>query len=114
MKYRKADQQPIEMDWAMADGVAIKWTKVAKRGDILPQHAHDYDHTTFIATGSVKWTSEGGAQRLYYAPAAFTVEAHVKHMAEILEDGTTILCIHNVSRTGQIEVEAEHELVGAS
>jgi len=92
-----------------ADGVFIKEMRIPKSGTLVPQHSHEYDHTSFVAKGSV--TCEG---KTYHAPFPIYIKAGVKHMFQSLEDDTLVLCIHNVSRAGHVEVREEHQIVRAA
>lgn len=113
--FTRAPEQPGSVEHFMADGVGIKTMDIARKGTFVPQHSHPYDHTSYLAKGSVRvlYNSEpnlGGAAGTFYAPFPIFIKAGVKHTFETLEDDTLILCIHNASRTGTFEVLAENSL----
>lgn len=108
----RAVNQPFGVEMVMADGVFIKQMIIPDAGTIVPQHAHKYDHTSLLATGSVRVMVSGKDLGVRSAPDAIFIKAGVMHMFEALEAGTQIYCIHNVSRTGSIEIEAENKTLG--
>lgn len=92
-----------------ADGVFFKEMRVPKAGTLIPQHSHVYDHTSYLVTGAVE--VEGVR---YDAPAPIYIPAHKKHMFLTLVDDTFVLCVHNVSRTGAVQVAEEHNPFGGA
>jgi hypothetical protein len=86
------------------DGAFIKEMRIPYSGTIVPQHSHAYDHISYVAKGKVLF--EG---KMVKAPTALMIPAGKKHMFQSLEDDCLILCIHNVSRTGSIEVLEENQ-----
>lgn len=95
--------QPFGKEYTAADGVFFKEMRVAKAGTLIPQHSHAYDHTSYLVAGAV----EVEGQR-YDAPAPIYIPAGKKHMFLTLEDNTFVLCVHNVSRSGKVQVLEEH------
>jgi quercetin dioxygenase-like cupin family protein len=85
---------------------------IPKAGTIVPQHSHAYDHTSFVASGSVAVRGGPSGPSIVQAPAPIFIPAGVKHSFTSLEDNTLVLCIHNVSRAGFVEVREEHQIVG--
>lgn len=102
----KAECQPYGAEYIAADGVFIKEMMIPKAGTIVPQHSHAYDHTSYLAKGSVLFED-----KRYDAPFPIYVPAFKKHTFTSLEDNTLVLCIHNVSRKGEVEVHEEHHLI---
>ncbi len=102
--------QPPEVEFTLEDGVFVKQMYLAEAGSVVPQHSHEYAHTSMLAVGSVRvWCDE---QLLgdFKAPRPITIKAHAKHTFLSLEPGTLIYCIHNVARTGEVEVAAHHQI----
>jgi hypothetical protein len=99
-----AQCQPYGAEFLAADGVFIKEMRIPFRDTLVPQHSHAHDHTSYLAKGSVECN---GVR--YDAPAPIYIPAGVKHMFRSLEDDTLVLCIHNVSRTGAVEVLEENQ-----
>lgn len=88
----------------MADGIFIKQMLCEKAGTFIEQHVHAYDHTLMIAKGSFRvWRGEPHLGD-FKAPAGLLIEAGTKHMLQALEPGSLAYCIHNISRTGEVEV----------
>ena len=102
-----------EVDFHTADGVFIKSITGLKRDDVIPQHIHLYDHTTFIATGSIGVFKDNVWDNVYFAPAAVLIKAGVKHTFLAMVDGTSLLCIHNLKGEATVKVLAEHEIDAA-
>ncbi|WOF74131.1 hypothetical protein QMT40_001778 [Parvibaculaceae bacterium PLY_AMNH_Bact1] len=105
-------EQPIRLDFTTADGVAIVSMDIPKRNTLVPQHAHEYDHTSMLARGSVKAWKDGDLLGEFVAPCSIFIEANEKHAFLSLEDNTLIYCIHNTSRSGVIDIKEEHNLEG--
>lgn len=95
-----------------ADGIWTAQIVVALAGSLVPQHSHEYDHLTLLATGRVRVLEAGVVTGEYSAPAGIVIKAGVKHLFETLTDNVTIYCIHNVARLGRVEVRDEHQIVG--
>lgn len=95
--------QPYGNEYEAADGVWIKEMRIPHANTIVPQHSHEYDHTSYLATGRVLF--EG---KEYSAPYPFYIPAHKMHTFQSLTDDTLILCIHNISRSGIVEIHEEN------
>lgn len=108
----RAQCQPYGKEYTAADGVFIKEMRIPKTGTRVPQHSHEYDHTSFLAKGSIVAKADGVLIGQFQAPYPIYVRAGVKHEFQSLEDDTLVLCIHNVSRTGAVEVREEHQIIG--
>jgi len=108
----RAQCQPYGDEYLAADGVFIKEMRIPKSGTIVPQHSHEYDHTSFLAQGRISARADGVDIGEFVAPTPIFVKAGVKHSFLSLEDNTLVLCIHNVSRTGAVEVREEHQIIG--
>lgn len=106
----KPGVQPDEMDFSLADGVFVKSGQFKLAGSVIPQHSHDYDHTSFIASGGVHAWCEGAYLGHFKAPASVFIKAKHKHTFMTTEDNTTVLCIHNISRNGLVDIHDLHEL----
>jgi quercetin dioxygenase-like cupin family protein len=103
-------EQPPVWEHTSVDGVFVKQMLLKERGTLVPQHAHVYDHTSMLARGSVRMWADGEYVGDFVAPQPLFIKAKVKHRFQSLEPDTLIYCIHNVSRTGQVEIHAEHQL----
>lgn len=102
-------EQPPVWEHAAPDGVFIKQMYLRHSGTMVPQHAHVYAHTTMLAAGKLRVWKEGEFIGDFVAPAPIYIDAKVKHTLMALEDHTLAYCIHNTSRTGQVEIHAEHQ-----
>ena len=92
------------------DGLFIKQMGPMPLGTVIPQHAHRYDHTSLIARGRVRVWEDGVQTGEYAAPHPLFIRAQVKHSFLALEPDTLIFCIHNVSRTAQVEIHEYHDI----
>lgn len=107
-------EQPYGVEIHGADGVFIKQMIIPKAGTLVPQHSHTYDHTWMLALGSARLWEDGRLVGDKKSPCGITIKAGTKHTFMSLEDNTIGYCIHNVSRTGDVEIVEEHQFEGAS
>lgn len=103
----RAECQPYGNEFTGADGVFFKEMRIAKAGTLVPQHSHAYDHTSYLVTGAVEVDG-----KRYDAPAPIYIPAHQMHTFLSLVDHTFVLCVHNVSRTGSVEIAQENNPFG--
>jgi len=85
-------------EWHGGGNVFIRPNTLAKAGDAIEGHTHNFDHVTIVFTGSVKVTATGpdGAvqEGTFTAPAHFLVRAECTHQITALMDNTTIWCVY--------------------
>lgn len=109
---RASDEyQSIETRYEMADGIIVVSNLFMKSGAFLPQHTHEHAHNSFVAAGSVRMWQDGKYLGLFKKGDHILIPGHTKHVHQAQEDGTIVLCIHNASRTGEIEIAEEHQIV---
>jgi len=114
-EYVKLDRQPdVTKFRAEADGIEVRHIHVHRAGTAVPQHSHEFPHLTVVAAGGMKVHLDGKFIGEYWAPSAINIPAETKHLFVTLADNTVIECVHNVSRTGEIEIRDEHQIVEAS
>ena len=109
-----AKQPPDDVEFFTEDGVFIKQMYIAKAGTVIPQHSHKYDHTSMLATGSVRVWADGKLIGDRVAPIGIPIKAGVKHAFLSLEDKTIIYCVHRLHETAGVEILEEHNLVEAA
>ncbi len=88
-------------EW-VSGNIFIRPNQHMMKGDVIPGHTHNFDHTSFVTEGSVhvKGTLpdgrviEGDFGRDYKA-RHFLVKADVKHEITALEDNTNFYCIYS-------------------
>lgn len=103
-------EQPDSTEFYLANKVFVKSGLFKKSGCIVPQHSHEDDHTTFIATGAVHaWKGEEYLG-WFQGPVGVFIEKRQKHTFKTTEDNTVILCIHNIAETGMVELHDLHDL----
>lgn len=105
--FRPIEQPPV---WEFGDAVAgifIKQMPLPEVGMAVPQHSHEYDHYTMLATGCLKVIKDGVEIGVFHAPKPIFIEARAKHLLISMEPNTLAYCIHRTDRMGIIE---EHKL----
>ncbi len=93
--------EPPNVEIHMADGIFIKQMWIRNALTFIPQHVHDFDHTSMLARGSVFLWKDGKLDRRYEAPTGILIKAGVRHMFLSLEDDTIIYCIHQEAHAMQ-------------
>lgn len=102
--------QPYGREILGADGLFIKQMIIEKRGTMVPQHSHKYDHTTLVAVGAVEVWQEDSCLGTKIAPDSVFIPAGVKHTFVSLADNSILYCIHHLHETEYPEVLEEHQL----
>jgi quercetin dioxygenase-like cupin family protein len=74
-------------------------------GISLPQHAHDHDHLSILASGTVDLTVDGQTKR-FTGPAVLHVRANAVHLVAAITD-TFWVCCHGVSAEDQADLEKQ-------
>lgn len=105
--------QPISVEIKMCDGLFVKSMQVAKAHTFIPQHSHEYDHLSMLASGAVRVWKNGESLGEFHAPAGILIERHAKHKFMTLVDNTIVYCIHNIRDAESVEVHAEHQFSDA-
>lgn len=105
---------PEEPTWEFTtiDDVFMKQISMPFSGYVVGQHSHDHDHGTLLARGSVRVWKSGGFDADYTAPTCIQIAAGIKHTFMALENDTLLYCIHNVSRTGEVEIREKATFPG--
>lgn len=93
------------VEFYSSDGVFVKLMGMKHKNTIVIQHVHKYDHLSLLARGSVLLFKGEEEPVEYKAPEGIEITAGTLHKFMSLEDDTIVYCIHNVSRTGQVEIE---------
>ncbi len=106
----RALEQPYGVEIHTTDGVFIKQMTIPRAGTLVPQHVHSYSHASMLAVGSVRVWKDGVLAGDEKAPTAIEIAAGVAHLFQSLEDNTILYCIHNVSRTGKVDILREHQI----
>lgn len=106
-----AGEQPHGVEHYTADGVYIRQIVIAKKNSIIPQHSHVYGHMTMLVKGGITVWEDGVLKGNHVAPSGIFIKAGVKHRFLTLEDDTILYCIHNISRTGEVEIAEEHQVL---
>jgi hypothetical protein len=91
---KRAEHQPTT-DLTLYAGIYAKVWTIADRGTVLPQHAHEWDHISLIASGKVHIWQRDDYLGVYTAPAMVKIPARAFHRFETITDNVVIVCIHN-------------------
>lgn len=79
--------------------VFIRKNPLAKAGDFVDGHKHNFDHTTIVFKGAVhvKATLPNGTmiERDFIAPAHFLVRADVEHEITAMADDSEFWCVYS-------------------
>ncbi len=94
---KRAPNQPFS-ELCLFGGVYIRTWVVADRGTLLPQHAHQFDHVSYIVSGVVRAWRGGELMGDFAGPNALKIEAGVLHQFLTLTDRCVIACVHNADR----------------
>lgn len=108
VNYEAVEQPPV-WDRTTTDDVFIKQMYLAKAFTLVPQHSHEYAHTTLLARGKVRVWQDGELLGDFEAPDTILIPAKTKHVFQSLENDTLLYCIHNVMRQGKVEIHETHE-----
>lgn len=108
----RAQQQPIETNINICEGLFVKHAVFAQ-DTYIPQHSHEFEHLSVVASGAVRVWQDDELMGDYRAPAGIVIRAHVKHLFLALEPNTSVLCVHRVDGNGEPAIHAEHHIVGA-
>jgi mannose-6-phosphate isomerase-like protein (cupin superfamily) len=109
-------QQPHGVEIKLVDGMFLKQMIIPLAGTYVPQHSHEHDHVSGIMKGRVQvWADDERGERVdlgeHGAGSLLTIKAWTKHTMLALEDETIVWCLHNISRTGEVDIHDEHHLV---
>jgi quercetin dioxygenase-like cupin family protein len=104
------ENQPYGVEIKMFDGVFVKQMVLTRAATVVPQHSHEHDHMSMLALGSVTLWRDGAFVGEYSAPAGIFIPAKSKHTFVALSDMVIIYCIHNIERSGEVDIHAEHQL----
>jgi quercetin dioxygenase-like cupin family protein len=64
-------------------------------GTSIPQHVHDYDHATYVASGSVRLWVNGEFKGDYGAGDVIRIGAGHQHTFCSLQPDTRLCCVHH-------------------
>lgn len=106
---KRAERQPYG-ELTLYAGIYLKTWAVPDRGTLLPQHAHAWDHISYVVSGAVRVWRGGELIGDFVGPAAIKIPAREKHQFLTMSDRVLIACIH-ASDSAEIEIAEENNLV---
>lgn len=80
-----------------------------RRGMVIGQHAHTYDHAHLVAAGKIRVFADGKLHGDYGAGEMIHLPAGVKHALMALEDSVGA-CIHNTHGEDEPSIDERSEL----
>lgn len=95
MNYMSAIAEELPTHY-IAGGVYAKEWKSPGKGSWIKQHSHNYDHLSYLASGTVEVKIEGEAPKVFTAPIGINIKANLQHKVTALTDGVLWLCIHAI------------------
>lgn len=105
---KRAPNQPTT-DMTLFGGVFLKLWTVPDANTMLPQHAHESAHISFIVSGTVRVWCDDRMLGQFIGPAPIKIAARQKHSFLTLTDGVVIACIHALD-TEDVPIHEEHQL----
>ncbi len=90
-----------DVNMSIVEGIWIKQMHFKEVGWMAQTHAHNYDHQTLLAAGSLLVTV-GSDSVEYVAPAILVIHAHAPHVMIALQPNTVAYCIHKVREDASI------------
>ncbi len=89
-------------DLKIVDNVLVKLHHFAEKGDTHKTHAHEFDHITLLAAGSVSMVHDNGEAE-YKAPHLIVTPKGINHQFTALEPNTVFCCIHAIREKNDID-----------
>lgn len=86
-------------------GIYFRSVLLPDAGTFIPQHMHDYDHATYVASGSVRLFVNNQEKAIYKAGSAVLIQANKQHSFLSLEPNTRLACIHDAESADSIKVK---------
>lgn len=92
----------------VSGNIFIREMRFDKAGDVVEGHAHNFDHTTYVSRGALRFETDGKSIEKHAADGRnwALIKAGVKHRIVALEDNSMGHCIY-AHRTPQGEVVQE-------
>lgn len=101
-------EQPVQFVDEVG-GIYFRAICLERAGDVVPQHSHEHDHVTLIASGRARVWCDGIWLGDFAAFHALEIKAHAKHVFLALEPLTRLACVHNLHGAAY-RIAEEHEL----
>lgn len=96
--------QPMPVIFEAA-GLYFRSILLAHAGHVVPQHVHDHPHATLVASGAARGWSGNACLGDRVAGEAFEIEAGSDHTFMALEDGTRLVCVHDVASAESVKAK---------
>jgi len=101
---------PIKhFDVKLVDNVFVKMMHLKAIGDVHAGHAHEFDHITLLATGSVKMKHDNGEQE-FTAPQLIVTPKGITHEFSAITNDVLLCCIHAIRDGSTVEDIAKQDL----
>ena len=96
-------------DLKLVDNVFVKMHQFLNAGDTHDGHAHQFDHITLLATGSVTMKHDNGEQD-FKAPPLIVTPKGIGHQFIAKEPNTIFCCIHAIRDGSTVDDVASQDI----
>lgn len=77
----------------VSGNIFIRKNMNLQKGQVVPGHKHNFDHTTIVFTGSIRVRTPREGFAVFRAPDHFLVKKDVMHEITALENNTEFWCV---------------------
>jgi hypothetical protein len=96
-------------DVKLVDNVFVKMMHLRAIDDVHAGHAHEFDHITLLATGSVKMKHDNGEQE-FTAPQLIVTPKGITHEFSAITNDVLLCCIHAIRDGSTVDDVAKQDL----
>lgn len=89
---QRASEPGVYSDGLTLYGNVLIRRFVLRKGEVVPGHAHRFDHLSLLLRGRMRVTVDGH-EKTYSAPQEVVMAKGLTHRLEALDDNTIWLCI---------------------
>jgi hypothetical protein len=86
-----------------ACGLYFRSVLIQDAGTVIPQHSHDHDHCTFVASGKARGWADGRPLGDKSAGEVFEIKAGAQHVFQALEPMTRLACVHDIASAESVK-----------
>lgn len=95
-------EQPTE-NIQMACGIYFRSVLLKEAGTVIPQHEHDHDHATYVASGSARLWVNASWKGDFKSGEAIEIKSGQRHLFMSLEPNTRLTCVHDLHSAALIK-----------
>lgn len=86
-------------------GIYFRSVLLKSAGTRIPQHVHDHDHATLVASGKAMGWADHVCLGEKEAGEAFEIKAGAEHVFMALEPNTRLVCVHNIESAESVKAK---------